>query len=84
MGMNRELIGRSYPASTYEVKEEAMIRYALATNETHPRLVEQGCDGGLIASPVFPVVYHARVLGKPIGDPAGMTGYRRPPMRPAR
>lgn len=69
MAMNRELIGRSYAASTYEVTEEAMIRYALATNETNPRLLDPGIAGGLIAAPIFPVVYHGKVLGKPIGDP---------------
>ena len=67
MAMNRDLIGRSYAPSTYEIKEEAMIRYALATNETHPRLVDPAVEGGLIAPPVFPVVYHGKVLGKPIG-----------------
>ncbi len=69
MAMNRELIGRSYAPSTYEVKEEATIRYAEATNETNPRLLETGVDGGLIAPPVFSVVYHGKVLGKAIGDP---------------
>jgi acyl dehydratase len=77
MAMNRALIGRSYPASTYEVKEEAMIQYALATNETNPRLLEVASDGGLIAPPVFPVVYHARVLGKPISDPALNIDFKR-------
>jgi acyl dehydratase len=77
MAMNRALIGRSYPASTYEVKEEVMIKYALATNETNPRLLEIGADGGLIAAPVFPVVYHARVLGKPIGDPELNIDFKR-------
>ena len=52
--MNRALIGRSYPASTYEVKEEAMIRYALATNESNPRFLEPRVAGGMIAPPIFP------------------------------
>jgi acyl dehydratase len=77
MAMNRELIGRTYAASTYEVKEEAMIRYALATNETNPRFLDASVDGGLIAPPVFPVVYHARVLGKPISDPELNIEFRR-------
>jgi acyl dehydratase len=77
MAMNRELIGRSYEASTYEVKEEAMIRYALATNETNPRLIDPAVDGGLIAPPVFPVVYHGKVLGKPISDPELNIDFRR-------
>ena len=77
MAMNRELIGRSYAPSTYEVKEEAMIKYALATNETNPRLLEPASDGGLIAPPVFPVVYHAQVLGKPISDPELNIDFKR-------
>jgi acyl dehydratase len=77
MAMNRELIGRTYAASTYEVEEDAMIRYALATNETNPRFIEPGVDGGLIAPPVFPVVYHAKVLGKPISDPELNIEFRR-------
>ena len=77
MAMNCSLIGRSYTASTYEVKEDAMIRYALATNEINPRLLEADVAAGLIAPPVFPVVYHARVLGKPIGDPELNIDFRR-------
>ncbi len=77
MAMNRELIGRSYAASSYEIKEEAMLKYALATNETNPRLLDPGADEGLIASPVFPVVYHAKVLGKPISDPDLNIDFRR-------
>jgi len=77
MAMNRDLIGRTYAASTYEVKEEAMIRYALATNETNPRFLDSSVEGGLIAPPVFPVVYHAKVLGKPISDPELNIEFRR-------
>jgi acyl dehydratase len=77
MAMNRELIGRTYASSTYEVKEEAMIRYALATNETNPRFLDSSVEGGVIAPPVFPVVYHAKVLGKPISDPELNIEFRR-------
>jgi acyl dehydratase len=77
MAMNRELIGRSYSPSTYVIEKEAMIRYALATNETNPRLIGRGNEGDLIAPPVFPVVYHAKVLGKPIGDPELNIDFRR-------
>lgn len=69
MAMNRKLIGRSYEASSYEMKEEAMVRYARATNETNARFLDPASEGGLIASPVFPVVYQGRVLGRPISDP---------------
>ena len=39
MAMNRELIGRSYPSSTFEIKEEATIQYA--TNEEDRKLYAQ-------------------------------------------
>ena len=77
MAMNRQLIGRTYAASTYEVKEDAMIRYALATNETNPRFLDPSVNGGLIAPPVFPVVYHSKVLRKPISDPELDIEFRR-------
>jgi len=77
MAMNRELIGRSYASSTYEVTEKAMIRYALATNETNPRLLGPGSIGDPIAAPVFPVVYHAKALGMPIGDPELNIDFKR-------
>jgi acyl dehydratase len=77
MAMNRELIGREYALSTYEVEQEAMVAYALATNETIPRLIDPDSNAGLIAPPVFPVVYHARVLGKPIGDPELNIDFKR-------
>ena len=47
MAMNRELIGRSYPPSIYEVREDAMIRYARATNETNPRFLDPDVEGGM-------------------------------------
>jgi len=77
MAMNRDLIGRAYAPMTYRVEEPAMVAYALATNETNPRFVDPGCEGGLIAPPVFPVVYHARALGKPIGDPELNIDFKR-------
>jgi len=77
MAMNRELIGRRYSPATYEIREEATIRYARATNESNPRLVDANAAGGLVAPPVFPVVYHAKVLGKPISDPELNIDFRR-------
>jgi acyl dehydratase len=77
MAMNRDLIGRSYGTSTYRVEPEAVIRYARATNETNRRFLDAESRGGLIAPPVFPVVYHARALGKPIGDPALNIDFKR-------
>jgi len=77
MAMNRALIERSDSSSIYEIEEEAMLKYALATNETNPRLLEPRSDGSLIAAPVFPVVYHSKVLGKPISDPELNIDFKR-------
>ena len=49
MAMNRELVGRTYAPSTYEVREEAMIKYTRATNETNPQLLEASSGRALIA-----------------------------------
>jgi acyl dehydratase len=77
MAMNRELIGRCYEPTRYEVRKSAMIDYALATNETHPRLLGQDPNADLIAPAVFPVVYHAKALGKPISDPELNINFKR-------
>ena len=77
MPMNRSLVGRSYPATRYRITAEATERYARATNETNPRFLDAESSGGLIAPPVFPVVYHARALAGPIGDPALNIEFKR-------
>ena len=67
MVMNAALVGRSYPETHYKVSPGAAERYARATNEDNPRFFAGSDD--LIASPLFPVVYHPRALGQAIGDP---------------
>jgi acyl dehydratase len=53
MPLNKELVGKRYDTSTYEVTAEAIERYARATNDDNPRYVK-GDDQ--VASPIFPVV----------------------------
>ncbi|MAE96502.1 MAG: dehydratase [Deltaproteobacteria bacterium] len=65
--MNRELVGRSYPPTSYTVTTEASERYAHAINEDNPRFFgEQGHER--VAPPLFSVVYHPKALGQAIGD----------------
>ncbi len=69
MALNRDLIGKEYPAGTYEVTEDAIIKYAMATNDdnlwyTYPRR-----EGGIVAPPIFGVVWNHLELGKPLFDP---------------
>lgn len=53
MPLNKDLVGKRYETSTYEVTAEAIERYARATNDLNPRYL--GGDDQ-VASPIFPVV----------------------------
>lgn len=52
MGLNRDLIGKSY-SDAFEVTDEAIGRYARATDDPNPRYL---APGDVVASPVWPVV----------------------------
>lgn len=54
MGLNAELIGKSYGEKTYEVTADAIESYARATNDENDRYFGGGDD--TIAPPIFPVV----------------------------
>jgi acyl dehydratase len=68
MAMNADLVGREYPASTYDVEADAIRAYARACNETDERFLSED-DAAVVAPPLFPVVFHMRAAGKAIGDP---------------
>jgi len=53
MALNKELVGKSYGTSTYEVTADAIEKYARATNDLNERYL--GGDD-VVATPVFPVV----------------------------
>lgn len=65
MPINPELVGRTYPASTYEVTSDAIRAYAAATNEGNPAF---GGDEP-VAPPAFPVVPSSGVLAAVLFDP---------------
>lgn len=52
MGLNRSLIGKTYSAA-YDVTEDAIARYAQATDDPNPHYLG---PGDVVASPVWPVV----------------------------
>lgn len=52
MGLNTDLVGKSYPPASYEVTREAIEKYVDATNEDNP--VFRGPDA--VAPPAFPIV----------------------------
>ena len=53
MGLNADLVGKSYGESTYDVTADAIESYARATNDSNEHYLG-GAD--VAASPVFPVV----------------------------
>lgn len=53
MGLNKDLVGKDYGTTTYEVTAEAIEKYARATNDENPAYLK-GDDS--VATPVFPVV----------------------------
>ncbi len=69
MALNRELIGKEYPAGSYTVTEDAIIKYALATNDDNLWYTYPKREGGIVAPPIFGVVWNHLELGKPLFDP---------------
>lgn len=64
MGLNTELTGKTYPPTTYEVTQEAIEKYADATNEDNPAF--RGPDA--VAPPAFPIVPAGTVMGNALFD----------------
>jgi acyl dehydratase len=54
VGLNADLVGKSYGEKTYEVTADAIEKYARATNDENDRYL--GGAGDTVAPPVFPVV----------------------------
>jgi acyl dehydratase len=77
MPLNRELIGRDYPAAeAYEVSRELIRRFAEAIGDDHPAYTDVGAARALghpdvIAPPTFLTVLGFRYRdGGPLTDPA--------------
>lgn len=57
MGLNRECLGKQYKPQTFEVTAEHAKKYALSYNEDNPWFLDESREGGIIAPPLFGVVY---------------------------
>lgn len=65
--MNRELIGKEYPAVEYEVGREKIKEYAMATFSENPLYLDpefarESEYGTVVAPPTFAAVYSADVM----------------------
>ncbi|HEX2412468.1 MAG TPA: MaoC family dehydratase N-terminal domain-containing protein [Solirubrobacteraceae bacterium] len=74
MGANTDLIGKQWPAVEYEVGREKIREYANAVGETNP--IHHDPDAardagfrGVVAPPMFCVVYSAPAVGPAVIDP---------------
>ena len=65
VGLNTDLVGKAYPAATYEVTAEAIEKYADATNEDNP--VFRGPQA--VAPPAFPIVPAGLGIANSFFDP---------------
>jgi acyl dehydratase len=53
MVLNKNCIGKIYPATTLEVTAEHIRQYALACNEDNPAFLDGERTGGIVAPPLF-------------------------------
>lgn len=69
MGMNKAQIGKTYPEQSFTVTKDAIWKYALGINETSPHHFDEGRSGGIVAPPLFGIVFSLPVTGLPLLDP---------------
>ena len=68
MPLNKALVGKKYDAITWNVTAEATKKYAQAYNEDNPWFLDEKRPGGIIAPPMYGVVYSFEAMSKPAGD----------------
>lgn len=74
MAVNEDLIGKQWPAVEYEVGREKIREYANAVGETNPihhdpEAARAAGYPGVVAPPMFCVVYSAPAMGPAVVDP---------------
>ncbi|HTN23498.1 MAG TPA: MaoC family dehydratase N-terminal domain-containing protein [Solirubrobacteraceae bacterium] len=74
MAVNTDVIGKTYPATTYAVGREKVREFAYAVGETNPLYldVEAARAAGhadVVAPPMFAVVYGAPAVAQGMFDP---------------
>jgi acyl dehydratase len=73
MAVNRDLIGKQHPPSSYEVGREKIREYARAVGESNPIYHEPDAAraagfSNVVAPPMFCVVYSAPAMGPAVLD----------------
>jgi len=69
MALNRDLLGKEYDAPAWEVTAAATMAYARAYGDDNPAFLDASRADGLLAPPMFGVVYQLPALMAPLFDP---------------
>lgn len=69
MPLNRDTIGKRYQPRPYVVEAELTKKFSLSYNEDSPRFLDDRAEGGLVAPPMFAVVYTGKAIAKVFFDP---------------
>jgi len=69
MALNKDCVGKVYPATTLKVTAAAIREYALAYNEDNPVFLEGTWAGGIVAPPLFGAVAAHPAVMQVAGDP---------------
>ncbi|HXN84437.1 MAG TPA: MaoC/PaaZ C-terminal domain-containing protein [Candidatus Binataceae bacterium] len=68
MPLNKDLIGKEYPATTTEATLDAMQSYARAYNEDNPVFLDSKRAGGVVAPPMYAIVMIWSSIMGVVGD----------------
>ena len=68
MPLNKDLIGKEYPATTTEATLDAMQNYARAYNEDNPAFLDSKRAGGIVAPPMYAIVMIWSSIMGVVGD----------------
>lgn len=68
MPLNKACVGRKYEPVVYNVTAEGTKKYALAYNENNPWFLDEKRPDGIIAPPMYGVVFSFQAMGRPMGD----------------
>jgi len=67
--LNKDLVGKQYPAQEYKITSEESIKYAVGINEDLPLFVDESRPGGILSHPMFAVKYAGMSIVNAFFDP---------------
>lgn len=68
MGLNRACLGKKYEGVVYNVEAAATKKYAQSYNDDNPAFLDDKRPGGIIAPPMFGVVFTAPAMAQAMFD----------------